>query len=82
MTIRRFALTSIALLALAGCGSEQQLQLAPGQKPLVKPAMAAKSPAPTDLLEPEPITRPERVTEVLKRSQEREEDRFDLPPPG
>ena len=82
MAIRRIALTTIVLLALAGCGGQQQLQLAPGQKPPVKPAMAAKAPTPTELLEPPPIARPERVTEVLKRSQEREEDRFDLPPPG
>jgi hypothetical protein len=33
------------------------------------------------LLTPPPIARPERVDELLRRSEEREEDRFDLPPP-
>jgi hypothetical protein len=82
MAIRRIVLASVALAALAGCGSQQDLQLATGQKPPVKPAMAAKAPTPLELLEPQPIARPDRVTEILKRSQQREEDRFDLPPPG
>ena len=73
---------SVALAALAGCGGQQQLKLAPGQAPPVKPAMAARAPTAEELLEPSPIARPERVTEILKRSQEREPDRFDLPPPG
>jgi hypothetical protein len=33
-----------------------------------------------ELLEPPPITRPARVDELITRSEEREEDRFDLPP--
>jgi hypothetical protein len=46
-------------------------------------AAAAASTAPTaaELLEAPPIARPERVNELLKRSEERREDRFDLPPP-
>ena len=59
----------------------KDLTLAPGQVP-VKPAMAAAAPTPEELLTPPPIARPERVTEILRRSEEREEDRFDLPPPG
>lgn len=82
MAIWRIALISVALAALAGCGGRQELHLAPGQSPPVKPAMAARAPTPEELLEVPPIARPERVTEILRRSEEREEDRFDLPPPG
>ena len=37
---------------------------------------------PTDLLTPRTEERPERSDEVLIKSQERPDDRFDLPPPG
>jgi len=42
--------------------------------------MANRVPTPEDLLEIPPIARPERVDEPLKRSEPREDDRFDLPP--
>lgn len=76
------AVTATFLLSLAGCGSRQDLRPAEGQSLPVAPAMATSTPTPAELLEPPPIARPERVNEVLRRSEEREEDRFDLPPPG
>ena len=81
MAMRRTILVTVAVAALAGCGGQQDLKLAPGQVP-VRPAMAARAPTADELLEPPPISRPDRTTEILKRSQEREPDRFDLPPPG
>jgi hypothetical protein len=33
-----------------------------------------------ELLAPPPVGRPGRVDELLRRSEEREDDRFDLPP--
>ena len=33
-----------------------------------------------ELLTPPPVGRPGRVDELLRRSEEREDDRFDLPP--
>ena len=81
MAMRRTGVVSVALAALAGCGGQQDLKLAPGQTPM-KPAMAARAPTADELLKPPPISRPDRTTEILKRSQEREQDRFDLPPPG
>jgi hypothetical protein len=45
------------------------------------PAMAARAPTTDELLTPPPVARPERVDETLRRSEEREDDRFDLPPP-
>jgi PBP1b-binding outer membrane lipoprotein LpoB len=74
------AIAAFALLA-AGCGSRQPLQPAPGQALPPKSAMASVPPTTEQLLEIPPLAKPERVDEPLKRSQEREEDRFDLPPP-
>ena len=76
------ALLSAALAALAGCGGEQQLQLAPGSKPPVKPLMATRTATTEEMLTPPPIAQPQRVTEIIKKSEERKEDRYDLPPPG
>jgi ABC-type glycerol-3-phosphate transport system substrate-binding protein len=80
--MRRIALMSVVLAALAGCGGEQELKLAPGAKPPVKPLMAAKAPTTEEMLTPPPIAEPQRVTEIIKKSEERKEDRYDLPPPG
>ena len=48
----------------------------------VAPAMAQTEPTTDDLLEPSTQQGPERVDELLRRSEEREDDPFDLPPPG
>jgi hypothetical protein len=42
--------------------------------------MASEPLTTEEMLTPPPIARPERVDELLRRSQERREDRFDLPP--
>jgi hypothetical protein len=42
--------------------------------------MAAKAPSVEQMLTPTPAARPERVDEPLRRSEQREDDRFDLPP--
>ena len=78
--MRRAALlTGLALLASA-CGVRGPLEPEPGQPLPVQPATAAGPATTEQLLEPPPIARPSRVDEALTRSQEREEDRFDLPP--
>ena len=82
MRMWRIALLSAALTVLAGCGGEQELKLATGARPPVKPLMAAKAPTTEEMLTPPPIAEPQRVTEIIKKSQERKEDRYDLPPPG
>ena len=58
--------------------------LTPAQgEPLpVKPLMAQATPTAEDLLTPPTYADPERVDELIKRSQPREVDRFDLPPAG
>lgn len=74
-------IAAISLLLLSACGSREPLRPAEGQSLPPQPMMAAEPQTVTDLLEAPPIARPERVDEVLRRSEEREDDRFDLPPP-
>jgi hypothetical protein len=47
----------------------------------VKPLMAASTPTAEMLLTPPPYARPQRVDELVKKSQPRQADPFDLPPP-
>mgnify|MGYP003580593227 CR=1 FL=1 len=79
--MKRLSLAVLALAALAGCGGREPLRPAAGDQMPPAPAMAARAPTTDELLTPPPITRPERVDETLRRSEEREDDRFDLPPP-
>ncbi|MGF1550825.1 MAG: hypothetical protein ACFBQW_09925 [Sphingomonadaceae bacterium] len=67
---------------LAGCGNRDALSLPEGRSPPPVPVMADAPPTPEELLEPAETARPERVDDLLKRSEERAPDRFDLPPPG
>ena len=65
---------------LAGCGLREPLEPPPGQSPPPAPAMARRAPTTEEMLTPPPIARPERVDELLRRSEERRDDRFSLPP--
>ncbi len=69
-------------LALAACGKVAPLQPGAGQSLPVKPAMASVTPDAEALLTPPTYAKPERVDELMKRSQTRRVDRFDLPPPS
>ncbi len=73
----------IALLALlaAGCGLREPLRPAPGESLPMAPLAARETPTPDQLLAQPTIARPVRVDELLRRSEPREDDRFDLPPP-
>ena len=71
----------VFVLLLAGCGSREPLRPLPGSSMPVAPALASRAPTTEELLTPPPIARPDRVGEPLRRSEPREDDRFDLPPP-
>ena len=76
-----FRITVIAgFVALAGCGRMSELQPPPGEPLPVKPLMARNTPSADKLLTPPTYADPERVDELIKRSQPRPVDRFDLPP--
>ncbi len=76
----RFLALALPLL-LAACGQREALRPNPGASAPPAPAMAARAPTTEEMLTPPPIARPERAGEPLRRSEEREDDRFDLPPP-
>ena len=78
--VRRIAILAFPL-ALAACGDTAPLKPASGQSLPVKPALAQVTPDAEDLLRPTVMAAPERVDEPVTRSQPRETDRFDLPPP-
>ena len=77
----RRAVFLVPALILAGCGLREPLRPPPGEAPPPVPAMARRAPTTEEMLTPPPIARPERIDELLRRSEEREDDRFDLPPP-
>jgi hypothetical protein len=70
-----------AILGLAACGKVAPLQPVAGQSLPAKPLMAKATPTAQELLEVPDIARPQRVDELMRRSEPREPDRFDLPPP-
>ena len=67
------------LLALAACGSTGKLQWPEGGPP---PAAVGAETAPTaeEMLDPPPQAAPVRLDDPVRRSEERREDKFDLPP--
>lgn len=73
-------LALLSLAALASCGRQVDLRPAAGQPMPVKPMMAKSTPTLEQLLTPPTYARPNRVDELVKRSQPRPTDPFDLPP--
>ena len=79
--LRRAAIL-VAIVTLCGCGRTAALTPAQGEPLPVKPLMARTTPTAEDLLTPPAYADPERIDELIKRSQPRPVDRFDLPPAG
>ena len=67
-------------VALAGCGSAVGLKPPPGGALPVAPYGAATQPTAPQLVTPTPQQRPQRSDELLRSSQERRANEFDLPP--
>lgn len=82
MALGRGKLWLAVALAVAACGKAEELRPAAGEALPVKPAAAREVPTADDLLALPPQARPDRVDEPLRRSEERKDDPFDLPPPG
>lgn len=76
----RTLVTFAAVLALAACGQRADLKpLAGGTLPPA-PIGASQPKTPEELLEPTAQAAPERSVELRRRSEERQDDPFDLPP--
>lgn len=69
------------LLTLSACAQTADLVPLAGNDLPPTPTGAAGAPTAADLLEPTPQAAPERSVELRRRSEEREDDPFDLPPP-
>ncbi len=77
--IKRIAIV-VLTLALAACGGRVALTPKAGNTLPVKPETANAVPTPQQMLTPDIQARPARSDEQLKRSEERQDDKFDLPP--
>jgi len=76
--MKRLAL--LLALLLPACGLRAPLEPAPGHAMPPTPAMGTRPLTTDELVAPPTNARPDRVDEPLRRSEEREGDRFDLPP--
>lgn len=75
------ALSLACLLSLAACGVKGPLKWPEGGPPSPPPGSSAPLDSET-MLTPPAQAAPERVDDPVRRSQERGDDEFDLPPPG
>ena len=76
----RKTLVLLALATLAACGQRSDLEPLAGEALPVAPYGTAVRPSGEELLELDPQAAPERNVELRRRSEEREDDPFDLPP--
>ncbi|MGL4543227.1 MAG: hypothetical protein ACRCUI_12025 [Polymorphobacter sp.] len=77
--MRWLALSAFALLG--ACGLKGPLAPVPPQTLPVAPRGLAQSPTPAEMLVLPPQASPQRVDDPVKKSEERPDDRFNLPPP-
>ena len=70
----------LTALILSACGNRGSLEPPKGKS--LPPAVYGESVAPSgeELIEPSSQARPERSDELLRRSEKRQDDKFDLPP--
>ena len=76
MKIRPLLMILLAM-GLSACGARNDLKRTDGKAP---PAPAIGTPIPATTLTPPPEAAPERVDDPVKRSRERGDDPFDVPP--
>ena len=77
----RVILLLVGGIAVCSCGREADLKPASGKPLPIKPLMAREQPTPEQLLKLPTYAKPNRVDELIRQSQPRQSDPFDLPPP-
>lgn len=77
--MRRLIL-AVAVIALAACGQKADLKPRAGKQLPPAPYGREDQPSATDLTKVTTQSAPERSVELRKRSEERTDDPFDLPP--
>lgn len=80
MQRRSIIVVAFAALVLAACGQRAVLESPTKASPPPTPHGAQAPPDAEELLKPGTQALPERSVELRKRSEEREDDPFDLPP--
>jgi len=80
--IRAIALAVSLSLALSACGGRVKLKPQDGKSMPVKPEDVRAQPTVEEMIAPSAQANPKRSDELLKRSEERRDDKFDLPPKG
>ncbi len=76
----RLAVMLAGAALLAACGSRAPLTPPAGTSLPVAPHGATATPGAEELLRREALAAPERSVELRRRSEERQDDPFDLPP--
>ena len=70
----------VLILLLSACGARVMVSPKQGNALPVKAETAVVQATPEQLMTPDQQARPKRSDELLRRSEERREDKFDLPP--
>jgi hypothetical protein len=78
--MRGLLVPAVLLLALGACGQRADLKPAVGKDLPVAPYGREDRPKAEELLKTEPQAAPERSVELRRKSEERTDDPFDLPP--
>jgi ABC-type glycerol-3-phosphate transport system substrate-binding protein len=76
----RIILAAALAASLAACGGREGLKHAEGEGPPPVARGATEAATADELLTPSTQARPERNAELLRQSEERKDDPFDLPP--
>lgn len=76
----RVLFAAATLLALAACGQKRDLEPAANATLPPAPYGTDRKPESNQLLELDTLAAPDRSVELRKRSEEREDDPYDLPP--
>lgn len=79
--LNKAAVLALAAL-LAGCGQSAELKPRAGRQLPVAPLGREDRPGANELLAPRPQDAPQRTDELRSRSEDRQDDPFDLPPQG
>ncbi len=80
MTKRSVAILTLAALTLGACGQRADIEPLANASLPPAPYGSETKPEAEELLEMETLAAPERSVELRRRSEEREDDPFDLPP--
>ncbi len=79
--MKKLGTALIMITLLAGCGGRVNLKPKAGTTMPMKAEAAPAPPTVDEMIAPGTQAQPKRSDEQLKRSEERRDDKFDLPPP-